>query len=349
MLALVRSLFVLSTCFVSFARAEERDAPATPELNRLAPLIGNWKGSGSATFAPGAPATKWEARGTYREALGGNFLREDFEIRLEGRPVPLVTRAYLGFDRERKRYVQVRANNAGKCDLTDLTVLADGAASSIGIFDQGGVPFAERSAWRVEGDTLNLAVDLFLQSGPSVPVVNGKLARTDEAYEADFGAPAFEGAAPGEDLKRLARIEGTYDLRGTVVTAPGASPLTIRGVETFRSAFGGLVIVGTSNGSAEGFPGTHEGEVFWGFDARTGSITSVYATNSGDVGGSESRFTGEWNTLVSVHSGLRRGVPLSQRFVMHVDEKGAVKTVVGHTLLGDTPPLEGYQALYSKR
>lgn len=349
MCALVRALLVLSACLVPFGHAEERDHPATPELNRLRPLLGHWKGSGSASFAPGSPATQWEARGSYREALSGQFVREDFEIRFEGQPVPLVTRAYLGFDRERKAYVQVRANNAGKCELSDLTVVADGSVFSMSVGERGGVPFTERSAWRIEGDTLHLAVDLFLPSGPSVPVVNGRLARTDEAYEADFGASAFEATAPAEALKRLARIAGTYDLEGTVVTAPGAPPLSIRGVETFQSAFGGLILVGTSRGSAEGLPGQHEGVVFWGFDARTGSITSVYATNSGDVGGSQSRFTGDGNTLVSVHSSLRRGVPLSQRFVMHVDEHGVVKTVVGHSLLGDAPPLEGYRGNYVRR
>ncbi len=74
------------------------------------------------------------------------------------------------------------------------------------------------------------------------------------------------GAARSPMTAQLAKSAGSYDVAGEVVMAPGASPMKISGVDTFRSVFGGVVMHGSTRGSAEGVPGAYEGEVFWGFD-----------------------------------------------------------------------------------
>lgn len=346
---LARTLLLLSLVLVPLARAQETAPKVAPPIEQLFALRGNWKGTGSARAPSDARAMRCEARVSWSEALGGKFLRADLEMRFEGIAAPFVTRGYLGFDAERGRFVQVFASNDGVVDRGDVTRLADGSIAALRLTHAPAMPGAERALWKADQDRLTLTTEWFPETGPSVPMLKLELARDGEPYEADFGAPAFGKASPDANLVRLARLAGTYALAGTVTMAPGAPPMELTGRETFRAAFGGHVLVGTSTGSAQGFPGTYEAEVFWALDPVTGSIASAYATNLGEIGGSQSRFGADGRTLVSVHSGLRRGLPMSQRFVMELDEHGVLAGARGDTLLGDTPPFESFRARYTKQ
>jgi hypothetical protein len=83
MLRTARALFVCMSVLLVDSRAQDAAPAPAPELKRLEPLVGNWSGSGKMT-EPGNVTSEWTARGTYRWALDGHFLREDFAINFKG-------------------------------------------------------------------------------------------------------------------------------------------------------------------------------------------------------------------------------------------------------------------------
>jgi hypothetical protein len=223
---------VLAIAFALPLAAQQGPPAPAPELQKLAPLLGNWHGTGTANLA--ATPTKWSARGTYRWGLDGHFLQEDFELSFEGRPAPLVFRAWLGWDRENKRFVNALANSAGEVALHEMTLLPDGTMVMLMLQHEGGTPYAERSLFKVDGDKLVHSIDLLLPQGASKSVVDGFFERGGDGFDGAFDlAPFAQKADPM--IVRLGRCAGSYDLAGEVLMAPGAPLLKIHGVDTVRT------------------------------------------------------------------------------------------------------------------
>ena len=62
MLRIPRTLLLLTLVVSPFAVAQEGPPGPAPELQRLAPALGNWAGSGTAHMGPSP--TEWRARGS---------------------------------------------------------------------------------------------------------------------------------------------------------------------------------------------------------------------------------------------------------------------------------------------
>ncbi|MCA8964433.1 MAG: DUF1579 family protein [Planctomycetes bacterium] len=331
---------------ISPALCQEMPAPA-PELKKLAALAGNWAGQGTATFAPGAPPSAWHASGSYRWVLDGFFLQEDFEIHFDGVPAPMLFRAYLGWDAEGKRYVTAVCNNAGEVGLHEIVIQPDGSMLQLMMQRQDGVPYAERSLLKVDGDTMTHSIDLMTGKGPSMAVVEGKFRRIDTAFEGRFDAPTWNGATPHADITRLCRMAGKYDTKGEMVMAPGQPKTAIHGDDTFRTVFGGTLLFGETVGGADGMPGEYRSHAFWGYDQKKGCARAVFVSNMGEVGEMEGRWVDD--KFVSTMAGTMMGQPMVQRFLLEVDGEGAVTRGVGHTIVGTMPPFESFVATYAKK
>ncbi len=325
---------------------QETPTPA-PELQKLTGLLGNWEGEGTANFAPGAPPTAWRARGTYRQALGGFFLQEDFEIRFDGIPAPMVFRAYLGWDAEGKRYVTAVCNNAGEVGLHEVVMMPDGSMVQLMMQSQEGVPYAERSLLAVKGDTMTHSIDLMMAQGPSMGIVEGKFRRVDAPFDGSFDVPTWNGAKPHADIVKLNRMAGKYATKGEMVMAPGQPKTAIHGDDTFRTVFGDTLLYGETVGAAEGMPGEYRSHAFWGYDKKKDCARAIFVSNMGEVGEMEGRWVED--KFVSTMAGTMMGQPMVQRFVLEVDAKGAVTRGVGHAIIGTMPPFEGFAATYTKK
>ncbi len=323
MSSFARSLFASLVVSMPLALAQEGPPAPAPELQQLAPLIGNWAGGGTATFLPGAPPTKWQTRGSYRWCLDNHFVQEDFEITFEGSPAPMVIRGYPGWDREQQRYVNASVNNGGEVTLHEMNLLPDGTLLQFMQPNQEGVPHAQRSLFKVTGDTMTHSIDILMTTGPSLQIVDGKFTRTDKALDGRLDGKAFEGAAPGEAMGKFARMAGVYEVKGTMVMAPDQPPMAIKGQDTFRSVFGGTVAHGHTDGTAEGMPGEYHSEVFWGFDPQRHCVVSVYVSNMGEM--------------------------MVQRMIMEFDAKGGLLSAVSHSILGKAPPFESFRASYTRK
>ncbi|MEO6593866.1 MAG: DUF1579 family protein [Planctomycetota bacterium] len=328
--------------------AQEGPPSPAPELQKLAPLIGNWAGTGSATFGPGAPPTAWHARGTYRWCLDKHFVQEDFEITFEGLAAPLVFRAYFGWDRENQRYVNAAISNEGKAQLVEMKFLPDGTMVQVSLQSQEGMPYAERWRLKVEGDKLMHSIDLLMPEGPSMSIVDGHFKRVDAEYAGAFDTKVFEGAVADESIKKLTRSAGVYATQGTMVMAPGQPSMKISGTDTFRSVFGGTVFHGHTVGTAEGMPGEYHGEVFWAHDPMRRCIVGIYVSNMGEVMSMDAWFTAD-GKLISTSAGLMQGQPTVQSMVMEFDAKGVPTSAVGHAIIGTAAPFENFRANYTKK
>jgi hypothetical protein len=341
------SLLAVSTLLAATApRAQEIPVPA-PELKKLQPLVGNWTGKGKMT-EPTGDTTAWTANGTYAWALDGHFVREDFSIRFEGMDAPMVMRGYIGWDGERKRYVSTSINSAGEVALNEFSLEADGSMVQLSLQQHPGTRFAQRSSFKVAGDTMTHTVDILMPAGPSLALVDGTFTRGGSGFAGAFDGPTFLGAKPHESIVRLARSAGAYYVEGTMTTMPGQPAMKIHGVDTFRPVFGGTVFFGTTAGEAVGMPGKYSAEVYWGHHPARGCIVGVYVSNMGEVMEMDSRWS-EDGKLVTTSASTMKGQPAVQRMLLEFDANGLPKTVTSHSIIGTAAPFESFRAIYAKK
>lgn len=340
------ALLLFTVVLLPSATAQEGPPDPAPELQKLAPFLGNWAGSGTAHMGP-AP-TKWRARGSYRWCLDGQFLQEDFEVTFEGRPVPMVFRAYLGWDREHRRYVNASLNNGGAAQLNEFHLLDDGTMLQVMHQHHNGLPGAERSRARVAGEAMWLEIDLLAAQGPAVQVIEGTLTRQGEMYEVDWDSKGFEGAVPAAALQQLNRSAGTYAVTGAMVMAPGQPEGAITGTDAFRPVFGGTIFHGHTTGSFAGIPGEYRGDVFWSYDALRRCLTGVYVSNFGEAMAMDAWWAAD-GQLVSVFAGTMGGQPMVQRMLLSFDDQGHAKGAVAHTISGTGEPFQSFRATYAMR
>ena len=96
-----------------------RGAPAK-QLAKFGRLIGDWTGKGSLSM-PGLGEMPWTSTSRVRKVLGGHFVRDDTTIDFGGAmPGKLQMITFLGWDKERERYVQLNANNMGGVEITQI-------------------------------------------------------------------------------------------------------------------------------------------------------------------------------------------------------------------------------------
>ncbi|HEB52632.1 MAG TPA: DUF1579 domain-containing protein [bacterium] len=344
----------LFAAFVAFAAVAAQpvcaqdmpDMRPAAELAKLKPFVGNWQGRGTMDD-PSGESMSWRAHGTYRWVLNDHFLREDFVIEFDGMPVPMVFRSYIGWDRENGRYVAAVCSNEGIARLNEVQ-LGDGGAMTVMMRGhEAGSPYFERHCSSVEGDEMSLTIDLLMVEGDAVRVIDSKLMRCDDAYDGDTDAKGWMGATPDENLVRLAKANGLYDVKGSVVMMPGQPPMNIHGTDLYESWFGGNVCHGQTNGFADGAPDEYVAHSFWSWDAHRRCLVTVFVSNMGEIGEMEARWVGE--QLVSTTATVQMGMPLAQRFVMTCAADGHWRTGIGHSLMGAIDPFVSFKATYEKK
>ncbi|MCC7395504.1 MAG: DUF1579 family protein [Planctomycetes bacterium] len=325
---------------------EEVPGPAA-ELKALAGLVGNWSGSGK-MVEPNA-TTNWTAAGTYGWVMDGHFLREDFMITFEGMPEPMVFRAYMGWDREEQRYVNVVIANSGEVKLNAMKVMPDGSILQLMLQDQQGTPYVERAVFKVEGDTMLHSIAVLMPEGPSLDLVDGKFTRGGKGFAGGAESKAFQGAAPHADVQRLARMAGVYDVKGTMLMAPGAPEMKITGTDTYTMLFGGTILHAHTDGVAEGMPGKYAADSFFGWDPVRRRLVNVFIDNMGSVGSMDNWLAADGKSMTSISATLLQGQPTAMRYLAHFDDNGAMRRMVGHTIMGTNEPMQSFTADYTKK
>lgn len=323
-----------------------QEAPPGPaaELQKFAGLIGHWQGTGTANMGP--TPSKWRSQSTYAWSLGKHFVQEDSRITFEDMPQPMVFRQYYGWDRENQRYVAVVVNNGGEAMLNEIEMLADGTMLQFSPHSQAGTSYVERSRTRVGGDEIHFSVDLLLPEGASMAVVDGKMKRVARLEPLAEDASAFN-ATPNPAMTKLARMAGTYDVKGQMVMMPGTPPTKISGTDTMTPQFGGTILHTRTIGHAEGMDEEYEAHNFFAWDANRDRIVSVFVSNMGEVGTMDAHLNE--GLLISTAAATYMGQPCAQRYVLELDADGAPKKGTGHCLIGAVSPYESFSATYTRK
>jgi hypothetical protein len=323
------------------AAQDEPLMPVAKEVEKLSVLLGDWTGEGTMS-EPSGDVTKWTARRSARWSHGGHFVEEDYAFTFDGMAQPYVWRTYVGWDRERSRYCAAIVGSDGAARLEDLQWLPDGTLLQFATRRQGGMTYVERTRLTFGGDTIGYASEILMPMGPSLALVDGTFRRGGEAFGGAFETAGWMGAKPHESLVRLARMSGTYETEGAMVMEPDQPPTKITGTDTFQTVYGGMAIMGRTDGAAEGAPGKYVSTAFWAHDAARDAITCVYVDNMGTIGTMDLRFVGA--ALVSTSAATMGGQPVAQRFVVEFAEDGSCTHSVGHTMLGTMPPFESFRS-----
>lgn len=341
-------LFVVSALLLAPVVAQEGGYDNSPakELQRFAPLIGNWAGGGTMKDPTGAEA-KWEAHGSYRWCLSKHFVQEDFVVKFDGDAVPMAFRTYLGWDRENGRYVQLLCSNEGVTELNELQFLPDGTMLAMLTRHAEGQPYIERARTKVTGDSMAMAVDLMMGEGASMTVIDSKMARCEKAFEGDWKLGGWRGAKPNEAFQKLGSLAGDYVVSGDMVMAPGMPSVKITGTDKYEMLWGGNVMHARTDGFADGSPDAYVSHAFWGWHAHRKCMLVVWVDNMGQVGEMETRWAA--GQLISMSAGLQMGQPTTQRFVVTLDKDGALAGGVGHTCMGAIDPFVSFRATYKKK
>jgi hypothetical protein len=343
-----RLFLPLVLLFPGLATAQEpSEVPKpAPELQQLAPLIGNWQGSGTAQMGPGEPS-KWESHSTYAWALDNFFVQEDTIVRFAGMPQPLVMRTYLGWDAENARYVAISADNDGHVAVSRLEVPGDGSFVTLADKYHEGRSYLERYTSKVNGESMTFAIDMMGASGPSMQPVVGSMKRTDKPVAMALDASLFT-ASPAAPIEQLGKTAGTFAVSASMVM-PGAPAMKITGQDEVKPLFDGTIVHVHTTGSAEGFPGNYVGELFYGYDERDDCLRAVYVSNRGETAQMNGAFTADGKALILTSAIKYAGQLSVQRMTIELGPDGAPTKSVGHTILGAAAPFESWNATYTKK
>ena len=332
--------------FVGGACAQSWTPEPAEQLRALEPFVGSWRGEGE-MIEPGGVRTPWTSRSTYRWALDGHFLQEDFTITMRGIETPMVFRSYVGWDRDRGRYVRAQASSDGVVALDEVHLLDGGVMLTVKTRYQAGLPYHERSRVVVDGDAMKVAVDMLMHEGASMRVIDGRLDRVEASFDGAWDTPPWMDAAPAAPMRRLARMAGDYETKGQMASGPGAPMAEVALRDRWQMAFGGTVMHCRTVGALAGAGGAYQSHAFWAHDARDRRLRAVYVDNMGLIGVMD----GWWHrdAVVSTQSGLSMGAPTAQRYVIHVDEDGAAAWCEGHTTSGVQAPFLSFRTTFEKR
>ena len=335
----------LLAAFFPVLPAQVTPSPAG-ELARLKPLEGHWDGTGTVVMNPTSAPTKWTSQTTAQWVLGGNFLQQDTYITFEGQQEPLAFHEYTGWDREQKRYVNLALSNEGHLTVGDLRFLPDGTMLQLRRQVHDGVPYAERSRYRVDGGTMTFTIDMLGGEGPCVEMVKGTMKKVDKGHAHAVEATAsMAPAAPA--MARLLKAAGTYETKGSMVTQPGGKETPITGTETVTGIFGNTVLQSITKGKAEGLAAEYEGRGFMAWDPDQDCYTQAWIDNMGMIGAMTCRFATDGKTLITTGSSVEQGQPVATRFVMELDDRGMLKRNTGWSLAGTAPPFRCFTLDYT--
>ena len=319
----------------------EGDAPKTPEMSKPAPqldkfkvMIGNWEGTGTAVVMPGAPATKWTSKSTWKWILNGYFLQEDLRVDFqeEGTPFTMVMRHFYGWDVQSQRYVAYNISNSGELNIDDqINWVNDSTLVLASAKSKNGQPLLERTVMEFGGDTCKFRMQTAPGANDLGTIVEGTLKRTDQPYaisDAELNA-AFMPTPVSPAMKKIHRISGQYTMQGEWIMMPGSPAMKISGKESIRPIFGGhMLLMHVIGDPTEGAPEAYVYEhlAFLSYNAERDCYTQVYLTNMGESSDQELRWLGD-NKLVTVTSSLQYGQPVAARSLLELSETGVIQKV----------------------
>lgn len=340
---------VVVGCFGASVSAQEAPPPAA-ELAKFKPLLGHWSGSGTASFAPGAPEMKWTSTSTMQWILGGHFLQDDVKVTFagEGAPPPMVFRSFYGWDRNHGKYVSYSVGNSGEMEKATHVAWIDKTLVKFSEMVEGGVPSITRAMTTLSEHGSDFQIQIASGLGDFGTLVSGTLKKSETGYTIS-GDDLKHGAPASEEMKKIAGMCGSYTMSGEMSPKGMPAPMQISASETVAPIFGGSIIdmrvKGDPLGGPDGFQ--YEAIVLLAWNPKSGCYDQVYFNNVGDANSAELRWSSD-KVLASWESGLQYGEPVATQASIHLDDSGAIVKAVVHRLDEGGVAVKAFSGSYKK-
>lgn len=297
-----------------------------PELEKFEPLLGHWKGEGTA-MVPGAGEMKWTSHSTIKPVLDGKFIQGEMTIRFD--LGTLFYRSYYGWDPSQEKLVSYSIGNTGEFEISDHVAWApDGKLLICSTKIEEGVPLVTRNVITIEGDKQSFRWEAARGAGNFELVVSGSSERTTEEFKitpSQWSAPYMPGMPVAPEMQKLFGMAGEYRVKGRVSMSPEMSPMTVTARESVRKIYGGIGIMIEVLGDPVPAAGNfrHEAIAFIVWDPTRKCFKEFWISNGGETSVQELRFV-EDRKLVTVSMGMQMGAPQAVRGTIELDENGAL-------------------------
>lgn len=348
------SFAILALVFAApCTRAQDMpDFKPAAELQKLAPLAGTWKGTGTYQASPDAAKVKWTVHEQAGWVLGGHSLEIRTHVTFADNTPPLTIRGLYGWDREARRHVMIACSSMGKVQRAHVDFPADGTMVIASIGTHKGQPYLSRETIRIGKDRYELRIENAEGAGPFFVEVEGTMERVTGA---EGGAvPAEAGAAkPSSEIAKLQRLLGAWQVKGSMVPAPGAPSVEISGKETYELVHAGRVIQSHTVGDPVSVPGmpanmSYEGVSFVAWNEETRCYDWAFADSMGMIGCMRTTWA-DADTLVLTCSEPMMGQPCAARCVLTLGKEGQPSVrLASERLFGTAPMFKDFEATYTR-
>jgi hypothetical protein len=296
------------------------------ELQKYQPMLGVWEGSGEVIKAPGEAPSKWTAESTVQWALSNFFVEEKLRVSFGGTEPPIVMHNFYGFDPESKSHRLIGASNRGSVDLLDVTWTDAGTLVGVRSGNAQGKPYAERWVTRFAKDSYELKLDFAWADTPAYTKVTGRFTRAKVSPASFQIADAVAMGPVPPEQKKLSAMIGRWNVKGSMIPAPGAPSMPISGIETIQPVFGGSLLRAHTIGDPNpGMPGRYESFSYLTWDANHAAYDLVFVGNMGESGKLEGRFAPD-GSLVWTGAAPHMGSASAVRCVQTFTDSGLVMT-----------------------
>lgn len=326
------------------AQAVALPKPA-PELQKFAPLLGDWQGSGTAVMAPGTPPVPWTSRARYAEAFGRHAVVGDTLVDFGAAMPPIAVREVLAHDREHGRLVAITVDNGGNGSLAEVEFR--GADTMVQMFTRKaqGQVVTERHTTVFGKDGFTYCIAMATAQGPLADCVQGNFTRV--VGGGPVAAADAKAMAPIPAMTaRMNRVAGSYEIAGEMTMLPGQPARKVSGRTVCTPIFGGAVLQVQTTGTAAGAPGDYESCNYTVWNEAGRCFDSYGIDNMGWLGHMEQRFVGD-DQIAMTTAAPFHGQPMLLRTLLDLDAAGKMAKATSWSMAGTQPPYASFTASYT--
>lgn len=318
------------------------------ELKRLEPLLGSWTGKGMAYMGPDAPGSEWTSTHKVQKIMNGHFLMEEMTIEMSMGPDQSATLAFvsfMGWDAEKETYTIHSISNMGKIERSEVHWIDDKTMVSMQVAEHEGQQVLSRWTTTLGDGKYELLGEEAVGGGPFFVHVKGTATRVDEDKPVNLDDIGAFMATPSPEMKRAARMAGSYTVTGKWCMDPSQGMTPFKGEEVIEPIFGGTVLRWKSRSTDPEMP--YEGLSAMVWDAGSSRYRLLEVSSMGYAGMSE----GFWSDgrLVCIMSNTMQGKPFAGRWMVSLDDAGHPTSSVGHCLCGTAEPFVSFQSTYEAK
>lgn len=345
---LLRSPLLLLAGAPALLAQESEWAPKPPaELQKLAPMVGTWEGSGTYRMAPDAPEAKWTSISSFEWVLGGHWMREDAAIQLADVPTKLCMTTFYGWDAELQRYVSVGISNTGDAELHEVH-FQDGALVTVSTGLEMGAPKLERWVSTYKDGTSQVEGHAATGTGALFTHVKGASKRTSEkpTKVERVDAPLMPELAGkgGKEHARLLAAAGDYSFTGWMVMPGMPDKMEIAGRESLHPIYGGTALEFRTESEPAGM---YEAYAWMVWNEREKCYDFVMVNSMGQSGQQRCHLIG--NACVYTSAMTYMGEPSVSRAILTIREDGSFGDFDSHSIAGTSAPVHNFHARYSRK